>query len=227
MRSEVPRDFNEAQHPWFYSLVYGGVRSAIAIFRDIHVVGLENLPTEGKCVIAPNHRSFWDPLYMGVTAPRPVRSMAKKELWSKPYFFRVGYLAGLVGGFPVDRNNPGSIPIRIGIKALAEDDHALMVFPESTSKIKGRAIGKLHDGAAHMAIHASSEEKPCPLVPVGIASEDLAKSETVQIVIDPPIYPEAYTATKANRNNLTDQLADALQKTYNRALDARESAASQ
>ena len=47
------------------------------------VRGTENIPREGKVVLAANHISLLDPPTIGAACPRPVHFMAKEELSRK------------------------------------------------------------------------------------------------------------------------------------------------
>ncbi|MHB1344918.1 MAG: lysophospholipid acyltransferase family protein, partial [Thermoleophilia bacterium] len=51
------------------------------LFR-MRVVGREHMPVDGAVVLASNHVSNIDPVFLGVAAPRQAHFMANSELWS-------------------------------------------------------------------------------------------------------------------------------------------------
>ena len=55
------------------------------IFR-VKVVGKENVPKDGGMILAVNHKSNWDPIFAGAYCPRPLRFMAKADLFKNKLF---------------------------------------------------------------------------------------------------------------------------------------------
>ena len=47
----------------------------------VRVEGEENIPKEGAAILAVNHVSFWDPPVLISALKRPMRTMAKSELF--------------------------------------------------------------------------------------------------------------------------------------------------
>jgi len=57
------------------------------IFRfvlGVRVRGAHHVPREGSVILAPNHRSFWDPPMVGYASPRETFFLAKRELLILP-----------------------------------------------------------------------------------------------------------------------------------------------
>ena len=69
------------------------------IFR-VKVVGKENVPKDGGMILAVNHKSNWDPIFAGAYCPRPLRFMAKADLFKNKLF---GGLIKKLGAFPIQR----------------------------------------------------------------------------------------------------------------------------
>jgi 1-acyl-sn-glycerol-3-phosphate acyltransferase len=69
----------------FSRALYAVVRSlAVVVLRTwfrVRVSGAEHIPAEGGVIIAPNHKNLLDPFFIGIAARRPVRFMAKAELF--------------------------------------------------------------------------------------------------------------------------------------------------
>jgi len=76
------------------------IRVYFHLFYGFKVTGLENVPTAGAIIVAANHASALDPLALGAACPRPLRFMAKAELFDNPILALI--LRGL-RAFPVKR----------------------------------------------------------------------------------------------------------------------------
>ena len=65
-------------------MVYRVIRRLVYLWLHlrfkIKIEGLEHIPSEG-CILAMNHTSNWDPLFVGVHTPRKMYIMAKEELF--------------------------------------------------------------------------------------------------------------------------------------------------
>jgi 1-acyl-sn-glycerol-3-phosphate acyltransferase len=139
--------------------LYGAVAHVLdplarALYRH-EVVGAERIPERGPCIVVANHESVIDPLVLGVAAPRPLRFMAKAELWEIPL---LGSLVESLGGFPVRRSTGDRETTAIAIRLLAAGE-ALAIFPQGTCMpFRRRPLGR---GAAKLALVTGA-----PLVPV-------------------------------------------------------------
>ena len=122
--------------------------------------GVENIPENGGVILAANHLSFVDSLFMPLMAPRDVVYLGKAdyfESWRTAWFFRA------VNVIPVRREggSAGEAAILAGIRALREGRVA-GIYPEGTRSPDGHLYrGKT--GVARMALEAQA-----PVIPVGI-----------------------------------------------------------
>jgi 1-acyl-sn-glycerol-3-phosphate acyltransferase len=122
--------------------------------------GIENIPRTGGVILAANHLSFVDSLFMPLACPRPVVFLGKAdyfESWRTRWFFRA------VSVIPVRRQGgaAGEAAILAGIEALKEG-RAVGIYPEGTRSPDGRLYrGKT--GVARMALEAR-----VPVIPVSI-----------------------------------------------------------
>jgi 1-acyl-sn-glycerol-3-phosphate acyltransferase len=120
--------------------------------------GTENLPEAGACIVAANHFHLLDPVIIGAALGRPVRFMAKEELFRNRL---AGRLLSILGAFPVKRGKTDVQAVRRSLQVLAEGE-VLGIFPEGT---RGRA-GEIQDAYSGAALLAARCE--APLVPVGL-----------------------------------------------------------
>src|SRR5512146_654009 len=76
------------------------VRVLFKPFMVLQVEGLENVPSQGGCVLASNHLSNWDVFAMQMALPRTIFFMGKAELFR---FAPLGAVLRDFGAFPVYR----------------------------------------------------------------------------------------------------------------------------
>ena len=121
----------------------------------LNVEGTENIPKDGRLVIASNHLSLLDPPVIGVAATRKVHFMAKQELFVPI----LGDIYKALGAFPVRRGGADRAAIKHGIDIL-KDNKVLAIFPEGTRSKTGK-LGKAEPGALMMASKAMATIVPC------------------------------------------------------------------
>lgn len=128
------------------------------IFR-LHVEGRENVPQTGAIIVAPNHKSDWDPPLIGVAFnTRIIHYMAKEELFKNPF---LGWLIRQFGTFPVKRGAVDRTTIRQALREL-KAGNPLGIFPEGT-RIRREGLGRFHSGMASLALMTGT-----PVVPVAV-----------------------------------------------------------
>jgi len=128
---------------------------AVPLFR-FTAEGIGNIPATGPIILASNHASNLDPLFIGVAAPRFIHYLAKKELFSNPVFEFV--LRKICGALPVDRDQMDRTTLR-EVFALLERRETLLVFPEGTRTHDGR-LGEAKLGVGLIAHHARATVIP-------------------------------------------------------------------
>jgi len=133
------------------------------------VKGLDNVPAEGAAILASNHLSFSDSIFMPVTVPRPVAFLAKSE-----YFTGTGIKGRLTAAFfrltnqlPMDRSGGAASAqsLNAGMDVLKKGS-LLGIYPEGTRSPDGRLYrGKV--GVARLALQAR-----VPVIPVAMIGTD-------------------------------------------------------
>ena len=136
---------------------------------DIH--GNTRLP-ETPLVICANHINLWDPILLAIIFDRPIRFMAKKELFENKI---LGFLLYKFGAFPVDRENVNVKTIKDAIK-LVKNNEVLGIFPEGT-RVKTVSEENMKTGVAMIASRADAD-----VIPVFIKSDYKFRS-TVDLFI--------------------------------------------
>lgn len=128
------------------------------------ITGGEKLKQEGGFILASNHVSDYDPIFLSLGAyksKRKVNYMAKAELLKIPL---VGLLLKALGAFPVKRGKSDRGAIEKAI-SLVEEGRILGIFPEGTRSKTGEFL-PYKSGAAVVAARTH-----CDVVPVSIQVE--------------------------------------------------------
>ena len=130
----------------------------------VKVEGRENIPRRGPVILACNHRSFLDSIFVPLVLRRRVTFVAKAEYFDDPktaWFFRG------VGQIPIRREGGSA-----GERALASATEVLnaggvfAIYPEGTRTRDG-FLHRGHTGVARLAIRTGT-----PIVPVGLIGTD-------------------------------------------------------
>lgn len=170
----------------------------IIVYRP-KVVGKENIPLEGGCIICPNHVHALDSAVILTTTKRKVNFMAKEELF-KNWFIR--FLAKVFGIFPVKRGGRDLDAIKTSLKILKSGE-VLTIFPEGTRKGMAKGV-KPKNGAVLIAIKAG-----VPIIPCGVQGS-FKPFTKVKLSYGKPIYfnKEMDVQDKEAVNSLTKQVMD-------------------
>ena len=135
------------------------------LFRP-QVEGLENLPEDGAAILAGNHLSFSDSIFLPLVCRRKITFLAKSDYFNTPGI--KGLLTRLfmsaAGQVPVDRSGgrASEAALRTGLRVLGEGN-LLGIYPEGTRSGDGRLYrGKT--GVARMALEAGVPVIPCAMV---------------------------------------------------------------
>lgn len=180
--------------------LYKGVRKCLGgivkvLFR-IHIHGNENEPMEGGYLAVSNHISFVDVITSAVALKRPIRFMAKKELFGIPL---LGSLIKALGAFPVDRKGNPATPIKKAI-AFLQSGEVVGMFPTG-HRFAGVKFDITKDemkGGAAMACYRSK----CRVLPIFISTKNdrVALFRRIDIYVGKPIEFEEFGFEKGGND---------------------------
>ena len=133
----------------------------IHILWRVEVVGLDKVPRDRAVVLAPNHISDLDPVFvLGMILDfSRYRILAKKELFKNPF---IGWFLGCLGAVPIDRGK-GDTETIDRVIAECKQGTKVLVFPEGTRSKDGR-LGKMKSGAFVIAAKAGADILPCRII---------------------------------------------------------------
>jgi 1-acyl-sn-glycerol-3-phosphate acyltransferase len=203
---------------WFMKNIVVGPL-LLGIFRP-WVVGLENIPKEGGVILASNHLSFIDSIFLPLIVPRRVAFLAKSEYftgtglkgWATKQFFKA------TGQLPIDRSGgkASEDSLNTGLRVLGED-RVLGIYPEGTRSPDAK-LYRGRTGVARMVL-----ESGVPIVPVAMIDTEkamptgtrLPKVRRVGIIIGKPLDFSRFEGMEGDRfvlRSVTDELMYELQR---------------
>lgn len=120
--------------------------------------GQQKVPALGPVILAGNHSTGWDPIFIACALKRQVSYMAKVELFEIPVF---GSLLHMISVFPVKRGTVDRFAVRKSLEILGAGG-ALGIFPAGTRRRDGSEHKGL-PGAAYFAAKTGAT-----VLPVGV-----------------------------------------------------------
>lgn len=178
------------------------------------VEGAQHVPAHGPAVLASNHLSFSDSIFLPLMLPRRITFPAKMEYFTSPGMqgrLKAAFFRG-TGQIPIDRTGgqASQAAMRAGLEVLRRGE-LFGIYPEGTRSPDGRLYrGKT--GMARLALEAG-----VPIIPVAMIDTDKAQPTgqkipnimRVGIRFAPPIDLSGYAGRENDRDawrEITDQV---------------------
>ena len=132
--------------------------------------GTEHVPEDGPAILASNHLSYSDWLFMPLVVPRRVTFVAKAEYFEAPGFkgwLQKTFFSGS-GQVPIDRTSGRAAEgaIKTQLRLLEEGD-VCGIYPEGTRSHDGR-LYRGRTGLARLALEAK-----VPVIPVAVINTNV------------------------------------------------------
>jgi 1-acyl-sn-glycerol-3-phosphate acyltransferase len=182
----------------------GRSREIIQRLYGVRVCGAERIPASGPVILVANHESMFDPWILALVTLRPVRYMAKSELWR---FRPVARVLDSFGAFPVERG-AGDATAMSRAAQLLQDGAVIGVFPQGTSKrLPSRPYQR---GAARLALATGA-----PLLPVRLVRTrgfPHPGRPPARVIVGEPITVTPAKPTVAAAKELTRHLERTIEK---------------
>jgi 1-acyl-sn-glycerol-3-phosphate acyltransferase len=203
------------------NLPYGTLRAFLTPFLMIlfrpKVKGLRNVPASGPLIIASNHLSFSDSIFMPLVVPRKVTFLAKSEYFTSPgpkgLLKKLTFIA--LGQVPVDRSGGrrSEAALITGLQVLSEGK-CLGIYPEGTRSPDGR-LYKGRTGIARLAI-----ESGAPVIPVAMFNTEkiqptgqvIPNIQRVGMTFGQPMYFDGDSSDLAYLRVVTDQIMNRIRE---------------
>jgi 1-acyl-sn-glycerol-3-phosphate acyltransferase len=193
-----------------YWIVKALVAPFVRVFVRVRVEGRQHIPRRGAVILASNHRSFLDSIFIPLVVRRRVTFVAKAEYFDDP---KIAWFFRSCGQIPIRREG-GSASER----ALASATEVLRagkvfgIYPEGTRTRDG-LLHRGHTGVARLALRCN-----VPIVPIGlIGSDDVQPVDSrmpklfrvVTIRFGEPVDPARYAGREHDHmalRELTDEV---------------------
>jgi len=197
---------------WFMkNLVAGPILKTV--FRP-WITGLENIPKEGGVILASNHLSFIDSVFLPLVIERRIYFLAKSDYftgkglknWAVKHF-----LLG-TGMIPIDRSGgkASEASLNTGLAVISRGD-VLGIYPEGTRSPDGKMY-RGRTGVARMIL-----EGHVPVVPVAMMDTEkvmpigskIPKVRRIGVVIGKPLDFSRFEGLEGDRfilRSITDEI---------------------
>jgi 1-acyl-sn-glycerol-3-phosphate acyltransferase len=128
--------------------------------------GTEHVPREGAVILASNHLSYSDWLFMPLVIPRRVTFVAKAEYFETPGvkgWFQKKFFSG-AGQVPIDRSSGSAAAGAIATQLrLLSEGEVCGIYPEGTRSHDGK-LYRGRTGVARIALEAAVPVIPCAVI---------------------------------------------------------------
>jgi 1-acyl-sn-glycerol-3-phosphate acyltransferase len=142
---------------WLTKIIYplGQYIVLPGFFREIEIIGKEYIPHTGAVILAPTHRSRWDPILVPYAVGPYVTGRSSRFMVSADEVKGIqGWFVRRLGGFAIDTNKPSIASIRHSVELL-HDGEMLTIFPEGNIFRDG-GLAPLKKGLARIAMQAEA-----------------------------------------------------------------------
>lgn len=145
-------------------------------FKELEVHGLENVPTGGGFIMAGNHLSGFDPIYITYILRKHCNMcfMAKEEFFHT-FYTRIPLL--WLSGFPVKRGTADRSALEFAIQSI-KNGFCLLIFPQGT---RDKTFSRPERGKSGIALIA--REAKVGILPVSIHRESAPDVKRPKMVI--------------------------------------------
>ena len=189
------------------------------LFRP-KVTGLRNVPQSGPVIVASNHLSFSDSIFMPLVVPRKVTFLAKSEYFTSPgikgFIKKITFIA--LGQVPVDRSGGrrSEAALLTGLELLAEGA-CIGIYPEGTRSPDGK-LYKGRTGIARLAIESGAAVVPVAMfntAEIKPTGQVVPKVQRVEMIFGEPLYYKGDTSDLKLLREITDEIMEKIQEISN------------
>jgi 1-acyl-sn-glycerol-3-phosphate acyltransferase len=141
------------------------LRAWLRIYHRLEIIGRENLPAQGSCVMVANHTSHLDTLCL--LAAMPLRKLHRTfPAAAQDYFFvnvpRLAIAAVVINALPFGRQKHIRHSLEMCHELLANPGNVLILFPEGTRTATGQ-MGEFKAGVGLLVAGTELPVVPCHL----------------------------------------------------------------
>lgn len=205
---------------WYFLLKNIFLGPILKVLFRPWVRGSEKIPSDGAAILASNHLSFSDSIFLPLMLRRPVVFLAKSE-----YFTGKGIKGTLTrwffigtGQLPIDRSGgkASEAALNTGLRVLGQSQ-LLGIYPEGTRSPDGRLF-RGRTGIARMVLEAKVPVFPVAMIdtekvqPIG---RRLPRIRRIGVVVGEPLDFSRFAGMEGDRlvlRAVTDEISYELMK---------------
>jgi 1-acyl-sn-glycerol-3-phosphate acyltransferase len=205
---------------WYFLLKIIVLGPLLKVMFRPWVRGSEKIPSDGAAILASNHLSFSDSIFLPLMLRRPVVFLAKSE-----YFTGKGLKGTLTrwffigtGQLPIDRSGgkASEAALNTGLRVLSQNQ-LLGIYPEGTRSPDGRLF-RGRTGIARMVLEAKVPVFPVAMIdtekvqPIG---RRLPRIRRIGVVVGEPLDFSRFAGMEGDRlvlRAVTDEISYELMK---------------
>ncbi len=205
---------------WYFLLKHIFLGPLLKVLFRPWVRGAERIPADGAAILASNHLSFSDSIFLPLMLRRPVVFLAKSE-----YFTGKGIKGTLsrwffkgTGQLPIDRSGgkASEAALNTGLKVLGQGQ-LLGIYPEGTRSPDGRLF-RGRTGIARMVLEAKVPVFPVAMIdtekvqPIG---RKFPRIRRIGVVVGDPLDFSRFAGMEGDRlvlRAVTDEIIYELMK---------------
>jgi 1-acyl-sn-glycerol-3-phosphate acyltransferase len=205
---------------WYFLLKNIFLGPVLKVLFRPWIKGAEKIPTDGAAILASNHLSFSDSIFLPLMLRRPVVFLAKSD-----YFTGKGIKGTLsrwffkgTGQLPIDRSGgkASEAALNTGLSVLAQSQ-LLGIYPEGTRSPDGRLF-RGRTGIARMVLEAKVPVFPVAMIdtekvqPIG---RKLPRIRRIGVVVGEPLDFSRFAGMEGDRlvlRAVTDEIIYELMK---------------
>ncbi len=143
---------------WFYYLGKMVTGFIFRIWFHMEFYGQENQPRDRGYILCCNHRSGLDPVLVAQKVKKPIRYMAKSELFQNKF---VSFIIRHLGAFPVARGKGDTSAIDTAVETV-KSGRVLGLFPEGTRSHDDQLL-RFKSGAVVIASQSGGDLLPASI----------------------------------------------------------------
>ena len=165
----------------FYMTCRTIVYPIFSLFNRFKVIGKENIPKDGGALVCCNHIGIKDIFLLGLSSPRQLYFLAKKEAFSIPF---IKHIMRWLGALELDRGGKDVGALKNAVSAI-NGGKLVMIFPQGhRCPGKNPAETNVKSGAGLIAYHAKTKVIPICIKTRDVRYKFLRKTE---VIIGKPI----------------------------------------
>jgi 1-acyl-sn-glycerol-3-phosphate acyltransferase len=192
----------------------------LRLLAPTKVIGAENIPETGPAILASNHLSVLDSIFLPYMVKRPVTFAAKSEYFTgtRPQDRLIGAYLRSTNQLSTDR--AGARAAQAMLDAAVDrlkSGQLFGIYPEGTRSPDGR-LYRGRTGVGYLVMHSGA-----PVVPVAMVGTErilppgqkIPRRGRIEIRIGEPLTFDEYKAQPAGarqRRAITDEVVQAIQK---------------